>query len=106
MARFSGGFRIVLGLIVMLPALYFVFVSIHLLLSSEADFKRIVYGGGLGLLMAVLGGYIISDAIAAKITAGVTAALTPFLGLIPGGRRRQDPPLEAPSSVKPDPPGI
>lgn len=100
LSNFSRGFRLVLGLIVMLPALYFVFVSIHLMLVSEAEFRRVIFGGGLGLIVAVIGGYIISDAIAAKITAGVTAAIAPFLNLIPGGRRKTDPPIEPP--VAPD----
>lgn len=100
LSNFSRGFRLVLGLIVMLPALYYVFVSMHLLLNSEAEFKRVIVGGGVGLLVAVLGGYIISDAIAAKITAGVAAALAPFLSYLPGGRRKTDPPIEPP--VAPD----
>jgi len=74
---------------------YFAFTSLHLLLGSEAAFLRVVVGGVGGMLFAVAGGYLMSVEITKQIVAGVLEAVSPALNLLPGGRRRTDPPADA-----------
>lgn len=105
LGQFSATFRLIVGMVVMMPGFYFVFVSVHKLLTSEMDLTRALIAGSVGLLMAVIGGFIMSDAIAIKIATGVANALKPFLSYLPGGRRRTDPPaadrtLDAPITEK------
>lgn len=97
--RLSSGFRFVIGMLVMIPGVYFVFVSVHKLLSSEIETSRALITVGVGLLMMTIGGFIISDALAVKIATGVANALKPFLSYLPGGRRRTDPPADDDASV-------
>lgn len=94
LSRFSATFRFIIGTMIMMPGFYFVFVSVHKLLTSEMQVTRALISAGIGLLMAIIGGFILSDAIAIKIATGVANALKPFLGYLPGGRRRTDPPAE------------
>lgn len=73
---------------------YFFFVSVHLLLNSEADMSRILIGGTMGLLGAFVGGYALAPVIAQQIKEEVMDAFTAVLDRRPGGRRATDPPPE------------
>lgn len=78
---------------------YFFFVSIHLFLNSEAGITRIIIGSTLSLLGVLISGYIMAPVLAEQIADSVVEHLHPIMGMIPGGRRKTDPPADPPPGV-------
>jgi hypothetical protein len=83
--------RIVLGLFVFLSGWALAFLELYLAIRTNrtAHMTHIITSG----LLLVIGGYIMSPAVAEQIADNIVDKL-PLLDRIPGGRRKTDPPPE------------
>lgn len=76
---------------------YYFFVSAHLMLNSEASLWRVGMGGGFGLIAVFVGGYIMMPILAEQIADKVIEHITDIRNVLPGGRRKTDPPAPLPN---------
>lgn len=96
MRRFLPLLKWLLFVPLLIVSFYFFFVSVHLLVTSEASMTRILIGAGLALLGVLISGYVLAPVLAEQIADSVVEHMRAVFGIIPGGRRRTDPPAEPP----------
>ncbi len=84
--------RYLVGAPIFMVGWYYFFVSAHLLLNSESSLTRIALGGLFGLIGAFVGGFIIMPVLAEQIADNVMEHLGQLRDILPGGRRKSDPP--------------
>lgn len=96
MTRISPYIKYLFGLPLFVYGWYSFATSMHLVVHSEASLTRLLIGGGGGMVLGFIGGWIMAPMLTKQIADALVGYLTAYFNIRPGGRRSTDPPATPP----------